>query len=316
MPKLVKTLSLFSIPYLVWATVVVLVDPYNVFGIVYATTYACKESVARGTNAPLWKIIEYAKRPCPRIVLGDSRINKLTEADISALAGRDYYNFGYGAGTLPEMCETFWYAAAKCELREVYFAVDIDHFSESNVRNRVKAAIGVASNPLLYLVNRDVLDATLRLLVARVIRIDSEVGRLNAAKEEYWRHHLRAISRRYYESYEECSSTFEEIRRVAEYCDREGITVVFVFPPTHIESQEMASRVGLGETRQELRYRLAEFGDVIDLNIDTAFTRDEENFLDPWHVRHELMKEIARQIWCPADGWGTVYRRMQAGGVR
>ena len=164
MKKLFLNFFIFSAPFIFLALIIIKVDPYNYFSDNSQNNDA-KQKIARKINYALWKIVEYKRHPLPNILLGDSQMGRLKRSDILEIADKEFYNFSYGGATLPEMINTFWFAAETVKLKNAYFGISFNHFNVYNgAKDRVTSARQIISNPLLYLVNRNVLSATLHLL--------------------------------------------------------------------------------------------------------------------------------------------------------
>ena len=136
-------------PFIILALIIARVDPYNYFSYDPQQTENRKK-IARKVNGALWKLVEYNRDPKPNILLGDSRMGRLKNEDISKITGEEYYNLSYEGATLPEMITTFWYTAETLNLKNVYFGISFNHFNMHNdSKDRVTSALQIIKNPLL-----------------------------------------------------------------------------------------------------------------------------------------------------------------------
>ena len=130
MKKLLLKFIIFSAPFIFLALIIIKVDPYNYFSDNSQNNDA-KQKIARKINYALWKIVEYKRHPLPNILLGDSQMGRLKRSDILEIADKEFYNFSYGGATLPEMINTFWFAAETVKLKNAYFGISFNHFNIS-----------------------------------------------------------------------------------------------------------------------------------------------------------------------------------------
>lgn len=148
---------LYSLIFLVAATLGaapmaynVIVDPYRMHGLF--DLGLDKERIATKKHGQLYKAIEYPRLKSSYLVLGDSRARALRNKLFHQVGFTDMYNFAYSGGTLPEMVETFWYAAEHADLKGVVLSVPLrmmttDYYGDKNL---VPEAIRMANTPFSY----------------------------------------------------------------------------------------------------------------------------------------------------------------------
>jgi len=86
------------------------------------------------------------------------------------------------------------------------------------------------------------------------------------------------------------------IEEIAEWCDREGVRLLFFVPPTIVEMQHRITEFGLADVNHELRARLARLAPVVDFDFDNALTRDLSNFNDAYHFKSKVAKAIVAEF--------------------
>ena len=72
MKRLVARAALLAAPFVSIAALVVIVDPYDYFGVSRLVDDAVKLNTAKELQYALWKVERYRKAPVGRIILGDS----------------------------------------------------------------------------------------------------------------------------------------------------------------------------------------------------------------------------------------------------
>ncbi|MEM9632475.1 MAG: hypothetical protein AAGA50_14180 [Pseudomonadota bacterium] len=86
------------------------------------------------------------------------------------------------------------------------------------------------------------------------------------------------------------------IEEIAEWCDRNGVKLVFVIPPTISEMQRRISDFGLARANHDFRERLSGLGPVVDLDFDAEFSRNIENFTDAYHFGSGPARRIVGEL--------------------
>jgi hypothetical protein len=297
MKKLLLKLVLFAMPFLTVALVVVWVDPYNYFSYNPQQT-EIKKRIAHKVNYALWKLIEYNRNPRPNILLGDSQMGRLRSEDILKISGKEYYNFSYGGGILPEMMNTFWMAAESTKLENVYFGISFNHFNiHNNSVNRVDSAKQIIKNPLLYLVNRNVLSATIKIIKDRLLEKSSQIELPPMSREQFWNYSLNVPTRRYYANYKYPKEWYGELRRISDYCHHNAINLTFLILPTHTQLQTKIDEYGLSKEYEIYLKDLSKLALIYDFNKKNQWTDDKNNFEDPRHFKSGLARELIREIW-------------------
>lgn len=302
MKKLLLKTILFATPFIIFSIVILKIDPYNYF------TYdprqiRIKLDIARKLNYALWKLIEFKRNSSANILLGDSRMGILNSEIILKNIGEKYYNFSYGGGTLPEMIDTFWFATTCTRIRNAYFGISFNHFNSYNNDNRVISAIQVLNNSLLYLVNRNVLNAAFKMIGTRITKKSSQIEKPAMDREKFWNHQLNVSARRYYENYKYPKKWYNELQRISEYCRANGIQLKFLILPTHAQMQAKIVEYDLSSEYEAYIQDLSKLAIVYDFNIKNSWTEERNNFDDPYHFKFKLAQELINEIWGRKRHW-------------
>jgi hypothetical protein len=305
MKKLVLKLFFFSIPFIIVALIIIRIDPYNYFSWDPQKTVNEKK-IARKLNYVLYNLVKYKRNPSSNILLGDSRMGIVNSENILKITGEKYYNFYYGGGTLPEMIETFWFATKCTQIKNAYFGVSFYHFNAYNQDNRVTDAVSILNNPLLYLVNRNVLNATIQILRTKITQQSPQIGKPPMNREKFWNYQLNAIPRIFYENYKYSKKWYRDLEQISEFCRKNNIKLKFIVLPVHTQMQAKIYDYGLsGEYEAYLR-DLSKLAVVYDFNIANSWTDDKNNFDDPFHFKWKLTREIISEIWGNQRNWAII----------
>ncbi len=303
MKKLITRISLFSLPFVLLGALILFVDPYEYYNYFNCFSHKDKLSTSLKLNPPLWKLIHYKHAPIPNILLGDSRMNQFSTDDIEKLTGIEYANLAYGAGTLSEICETFWETAAVVNLKKVYIGLNLNLYNKSNASNRVEGVKAIFSNPLLYVVNRNVIHSTFLLIKNRFGSRDNEIieeadsQRPKMTKEAFWLEQLGETTSRYYANYSKPNDKYLELKKISQYCKQRRIKLVFIIPPTHEDLRKKARDFGLEEAEHVFRKDLTSLGTVYDFDYPNELTVSRENFDDPYHVKKDKGVMLIEEVW-------------------
>ena len=299
MRKLYKNLFLFSIPVLLWIVALLVVDPYGYYNtnLVKSKT---KDYIAYNQNFILYDFIKYKKKPTPYILLGDSKIANLDTTVINKVTGKDFFNLGYGYGSLEEMIKSFWYLKNSYPLKEVYMGMNFPTYSATSNRDRVTEAKELSENKLSYLFSSYNNTATALFLKSLVFSTDSsnKVGFLKptVSKEEFWSQML-VNGDKFYKSYIYPVEYKKELQKIAAYCDSNGIRLVFIIPPTHTELQDKVQKFKLDSLNTLFKKELTLFGEVYDFDFPNSLTNDKENFNDPFHTKDSISNLLIEDVF-------------------
>lgn len=126
------------------------VDPYRMHALFDLGLE--KQKIALKKHGQLFKAIEYPRNKSAYLVLGDSRSRALRDKLFHEIGFKDFYNFAYSGGTLPEMVDTFWYAVEHGDVKGVVLGLplrmmDTKYYDDKNL---MPEAIKMAGQPVTY----------------------------------------------------------------------------------------------------------------------------------------------------------------------
>lgn len=283
MKKLIVRLLIFGIPLYVYILAMVLVDPYNYFNISNLIDSNAKKEISYKLNYCIWKSIEFKRQPNPNILLGDSRVAGINTDEIKKDAHASFYNFAYGGATLPEIIDTFWFADRQVKLKIVYIGIGFNFYNARVSRNRFIEAKDISNNLLYYFTNRNVWQSFFSLVFKRVAKVDVGIGKVRSDKDVFWHHQLNVSAVNYYKRYLYPKEYYLELKKISDYCKINNIKLVFIVPATHLDLQDIVGKYGLDAAHSRFIYDLIELGDVYDFDYPNDFTRNKNNFSDPFH---------------------------------
>lgn len=295
--RLFARAALFAAPFCLYALFILLVDPFNFLNAPSIIPDDVKARTASQLNPCLWKMRQFEQRPSPNILLGDSRMMAMKADRLKELTGKDYYNFGYGGGSLREMIDTFWFASKRVQLREVYIGLNLSVYNDYNYTERTKLYTTVEANPALYFVNRTVLQAALYDAYSHFSSTDLRLGAPTSSREAFWRDYLDNVIAGYYTNYVYPKQYGRELTRIAQYCREHNIQLTFIIFPSHVEVQQRVADFHLEQRNQAFKQDLAALATTYDFDYENEITTRRENYTDPVHTIEPVNEILMREIW-------------------
>jgi len=86
------------------------------------------------------------------------------------------------------------------------------------------------------------------------------------------------------------------VEDMAAWSAENEVTLIFLIPPTISEMQRRINDFGLTAANHKFRERLSTLAPVVDLDFDTPFTRDLENFTDAYHFGSRPARRIVAEL--------------------
>lgn len=292
----VKKLALFSILYVFWMLTICLVDPYNLVGFQLIDRQV-KRKIAYQLNYPLWKYIEFKHQPVTKIVIGDSRTDAIKSQMIHDLAGQTFYNFSFGGGTAPETIDTFWFAAANSDLKEVVIGMNFDRYIGNEKKNRCIESARVIDNKLLYFLNPSVAESVFYILRDRLTGGQTVVGKPARDRADFWRHQLSTAVQQTFTKYRHPDEFYLELKNISQYCEANEICLKFLIMPIHMDLQNKILEFGLENELIRFKEDLKSLGTVYDFHRKSRLTIDANLYSDPMHCRKLVQQEVVRFVF-------------------
>lgn len=297
MRDLIKRGLIFSIPFVVFAAVTVVADPFCYFHQGRAVSRQIKLETSALLQPSLWKLANYRGEPSPHILLGDSRMDSLDVEHIEELTGRRYANLGMLGTSFNEIIETFWHADRTTELESVTIGLNLNIYNDSHVEDRVDHARRLLENPFVYMVDWTVVRALYYNLSSALFDVKHRIGNPPMGPELFWDYMLERQGDAMYADYSHPEQRYQDLAFIAEHCDREGIELTFVIFPEHRDMQQKVVEFGLEGADERFRAELRALGPLHDFNLSGPLTEDRANFKDPIHFTDEIGDWIARLVW-------------------
>ncbi|MBQ8995589.1 MAG: hypothetical protein IJ091_07220 [Oscillospiraceae bacterium] len=312
MKKILKKLIIYSLPFLILFGMFVAFEPYDYFGMRNGKSdYLCK---------PLSSVRELLLNHPENIVLGDSRMANLNMELAESFAGEPYTMLGFGGAQTGELIELFWYATEHTELKKVIFGVNLYTTIDEQGPGRIPSVIEQAEDPAKFILHAGHWLGAINALKTSILNavwsatghpermefpedptdysraqdIPAEMGekyRLNL--EEY----CKLLRSNMGISPEVRQETVDKLKEVVEYCDANGIEIIFVYPPIHISVYEMYEDMDVLKEAEKYKSYLRSVAKVYDFEFPNSFTENDDNFYDGFHLPNTVKPYLVELIF-------------------
>jgi hypothetical protein len=295
MKKFLLKFAVFLIPLPVYIGIMLLIDPYNYFGVSDWISDDIKSNTSEILNPQLWKMIEFKNQKCSRIILGDSRANKIRTEHVKELTGSDYYNFSYPGGTLIDMIETFWYADSMIKLKEVYMGINFNLYNDFEKNNHVKQVKTIMNNLFSYSFSKIAFTTAIQNIKKQFFVNELKIGVPDMSFDEFWNYEVNVIGKRFYQKYKHPDGYHTDLIKISDYCKANNIKLVFFIPPNHVEWQQRIADFDLAEENKVFLNEISEMGTLYNLDVANEFTENKKNYFDPMHPVNDSL--IIHTLW-------------------
>ena len=293
-----KRLFIFLVPVLLYILLVIFIDPYNYFGISKGiVNNEIKRKISYEISNPLFELIDFEKTTSPYILLGSSQTGIFTPGIIKEFTGHEFKNMSYGGGTMPEIISTFWELDKQTALKEVYIGISFIDFNGSQYRNRIPEALKTKANYFSYIFSKSSLKSTLLILQSIILNSKVAIGKPDMSEDEFWKYQLDVTANRFYTNHTYPTGYFESFKKIAEYCKKKRIKLVFFIPASHVDLQKKTTEFNLLAEESKFREDIKKLGDVYDFNYPNEVTKEKNNFSDPFHFKNEIVRTIIDELF-------------------
>ena len=286
MRKLFKKIIVFSIPFVIYLVIVLIVDPYRYYKDNKIVDLELKEKIAKKIEPHLYKIIDFKNNPKRNILLGDSRSNRLYE-NISERS--DYWaSLAYGAGSLHEVLMTFdWIKQENLALDTIIVGLNFNLYNKYNKRTWLEETIERKKNIFSYAFSSYAAKSTFLILKESILGENIEIGKPKISKELFWKRSVKNYGDKFYKRYGYPDKNLEMLKSMSKYCDEKNINLIFWIPPCSKELNTIVDDYSLTKERQQFYEDLKALGKVYNFNLYEFVVNNNDNFTDPAHFNFE-----------------------------
>ncbi|WP_209330843.1 hypothetical protein [Lunatimonas salinarum] len=279
-----KTL-LFLIPFGIYFILVLVIDPFNYFNGYGYNEPSRKYDIAEEQSPHLFKMIKFKNEPKRNIVIGDSRSNAL----YYRFEQQNWGNLAYGGASLREMIDSFWYAVSISPIDSVVMGISLNLYNKYNKRFWIEESLERQSSVFGYALNTYTFNTMVTYLSNSVYETQPVVDNTNAfdsLKRVYWEEKL-AETDKFFSAMGYPEEYYNELAKIAQYCEDNEIHLLLWIPPNHRDYQEALIPYHLEAYTDQFKRDLLALDRVYDFNIPSTMTSDYESFRDPVHFTDE-----------------------------
>lgn len=236
----------------------------------------------------IYRFRSFLRDPKKGIILGDSRVAHFDRTAAPVLPiDSEYTNLAFGGASLKECIHMFWWAAQNQKLENVIFSISFYTMNQNYMMDRFFERLKLAERPGEYLVNLEYMELSIKDLITTFTAPAEETADSITSEEAHQKYAdvIRSVVRR---EYDIDRNIIQELRRVAEFCKKNSINLVFVTPPTHkMIWTRVIDDFGLRDNIAEYKQTLSELAPYLDLEYpDNLWTAAHGNdFSDGFHMK-------------------------------
>ena len=307
--KLVIKLCILISPILIWIFILIQIDPFNYFNYSNIISKEIEYKTARKLNSILYNTLSFRNTPTQNIIIGDSRIKRLSINEIEKISGDKYFIIHSNAAKLNEIIDLFWLSAKYSNLENVILGINFNLFNEYAYSNRVHEIERMIANPLMYIFNGNVLEVTTKAIIShfskteipnisRNIMLKRELnGKSFKDKKIWWQYNISTVAKNQYSKYKYPKKLITRLKEVNEYCIENNINLTLLNVPHHQEFRQRVTDFNLIDEENRFKKEIKEIGTVIDYDFPNSITNCRHCFTDPIHTNDSVSLIMVKEIF-------------------
>ena len=294
--KFLRTITYFSIPFFIWALIVVLVDPFNYFNKIHLIERNAKIN-AENLNTLLYRSIDFVNRPTNNILIGDSRTDALPLKLIEKYSKKEFKKLNTNATKLNEIFELFYMANERKKIDKVVIGINFNMFNKFSYENRVNSIKKIINNPFLYIYNKDVLEACYFVLRSHFFNVDLD-SKPKMNREEFWKWTVDVKGDHWYGKYAFPNTLYNDLIEFDDFTKNNKTEVIFIIVPHHKDFHQRLIDYKLLDEEKRFKELMSSLNaKVFDFDYPNSITQNNINFIDPIHYNDSIGKLMVEEIW-------------------
>jgi len=308
MTKLIYKSIILLLPIIIVSIIVIIIDPYNYFPKISILGFNKKEQLLVDSHRNeaiyygIWKTINFKRDPVDRIIIGDSRPNKIDTEQIYSLTGERYFNFAVPASNLDTACEIFWLSTRHVKLKKVYLGVGFQNYNSNEANQMYKEIERCTSNIYLYPLESRAVSSTIKI-VKKLIdensrtkeKITNKTVDIKSAKSGwdeivYW---LDSA----YANYKYPDKYFKMLSDISNYCKINNIEFHIIIYPQHKVIRNLIQKHSLIGNYNKFISDMSRLGIVHNFDDNELYYDNSKLFSDPIHPNENFNKTIVSKVW-------------------
>lgn len=278
MLKFFRKILFFLIPFIIWFIIILLVDPYDYWGLSLFKGDTQKLEIAKAADTGRrTEFIDFKKNPRKNLVIGDSQLQHVDFGSSWAHLSTPGSGIEDEIFILKKMVE---YAS----IDTVLFGINPYEFVSKVTSEPLpvtKSAFKIIDAPYFYFFDRCVYSSTVDFLIKRM-KGDKSVDKdtPNMSKDDFWKQQL-ALGQEHLNKRSNPAIRDKQLSEICDIADKNNICILVVVPIAHTDLYEMYREY----LEVDFIGMLNKHFDVIyDFYYPNDFTRNKDNFGDPFHA--------------------------------
>ena len=297
MNKFLRNIAFLGLPLVIWAFFVILIDPFNYFGISSLISKEKKEQNALTVNPLLYNVIDLHHNPVENILIGDSITNALPLDEIEKISGEKYKKLILYSAKLNEIFEMIYLANSQKKLKNLVIGINFSLFNEFAFNDRVKTIESIIKKPLKYIFNRNVAQVCFYIMKA-VFTGENINTNPPMLKDEFWKYIIETRAYQWYGRYKFSEKLQNDLMVLDSFAKENNIKLTFIIVPHNREFHNRLVEFGLSEAENKFKTIMGNLNaTVIDYDYENIITVNKNNYSDPLHYNNEIGHLIVNEIW-------------------
>lgn len=304
MKSYILKIFLFLIPVFIYALIILVVDPYNFFGVFHVISDKDKFTVIQRTDESsprgniLWKTVSFRRNPVANVIIGDSQGKDIDVDLIREITGETYFNFCFPGASFNTIFETFWFTTRYTKLEKVYFQVAFMNYNAEREYDLFHFAQDYFDKPYYYFTTKEIFFDALANVAWATTRDPRIVSRSYEflppdRMEELARFRLDL----FFSEYKYPETYISEFMKIKRYCEENNIEMSFIIFPVYEGVDRHLGKTGLTDEMLRFKSDIKGLGKTIDLDQWPEFKSNRGNFIDYFHPNQTMIDSLVRKVW-------------------
>ena len=280
-----------------------IVDAYKLFNISHVFTDEIKikcfnrSSVTMPRGNILWKTIHFSRNPTPNILLGDSRVFYITNSALEHEMGGIATNLSIPGGNYRTIIDLFWTAAESIKLENVIIQSNFNSYNTRGNISLFRQAQQAVNKPYKFFFYWEYLKDSFSVLYYSVTR-DKQSSNNDTQINNNWKLTEKTLEKHYStDKYSYSSSIYEDLIKIATYCNEENINLTFVIAPNYHEVYSFIEKYGKSDDYHRFKTDIKSLGKTIDLDNRLPFSYMKKYYFYHFHIRREHTDSLTSMIF-------------------
>lgn len=304
MKKFLFLASIFTIPVLICWLIIFLIDPCNFFNISRIIDNDIKikvinrsyESQTRGNM--LWRLIEFKRKPCKNLIIGDSQAYHINGELIKELSGNEFYNFSIPGANAETKFSIFWFAAKQTKLNNVIIQFSFPNWKLNQKENLFPATNEYLDKEYLYFLDENVAEDSFQNIIYKITnKYTKSINKIQFPISDDKNNIFDSSLKFMYKNYKYPTNFINELKKIVDYCKVNNIKIEFVIFPIHQRYYDYLLEHDLIKFHNKFIADISHIGKTCNFSNYHALNNNEKNFIDYFHQKQFITDSITRLVW-------------------